>query len=333
MLNEIKVAEGTYTGINNKGGHAQVVYIDKSITIRGGYTTTNWTTSDPVANPTTLDAEGGGRVLYITGNINPTIEGLRITGGDATVLGSDEDGGGVFVQFATATFMNNQVFSNTAHVGGGFNLDQSAATLSHNTIISNNAGHGGGGLWMWQCDNTTLSGNTISFNTASSQAGGLWSGGASDNVIFDSNTFSNNYSGGFAGGLELQGEGYSLIGNTIISNTATHGGGGLFLLNGDFTLTGNTKIDCPTFFEYLLLEYGNVGTASHNADFIIEFFYFLENSIEAPIISRNHAHPEQVRLEGINFLPQMLPLITKIHIKDVVFDAMFLQRLSQVAQT
>ena len=79
----IKVAEGTYTGINHRFGHAQVVYLDKSITIRGGYTTTNWTTSDPVANPTTVDAEGQGRVLYVSGNINPTIAGLRITGGEA----------------------------------------------------------------------------------------------------------------------------------------------------------------------------------------------------------------------------------------------------------
>ena len=31
----IKVAQGTYTGVNNRGGLAQVVYIDKSVTIQG----------------------------------------------------------------------------------------------------------------------------------------------------------------------------------------------------------------------------------------------------------------------------------------------------------
>ena len=35
----IKVAAGTYTGVSTREGVTQVVYIDKSVTIRGGYTT------------------------------------------------------------------------------------------------------------------------------------------------------------------------------------------------------------------------------------------------------------------------------------------------------
>jgi pectin methylesterase-like acyl-CoA thioesterase len=79
----IKVAAGTYTGVTARprnditttGIVTQLVYVSKTITIQGGYTTTNWTTLDPVVNPTTLDAQGQGRVLYITGDISPTIEG------------------------------------------------------------------------------------------------------------------------------------------------------------------------------------------------------------------------------------------------------------------
>jgi hypothetical protein len=97
----IKVAAGTYTGVNVRprqditttGMVTQVVYVSKTIAIQGGYTTTNWTTSDPIANATTLNAEGQGRVLYITGDISPTIEGLRLTGGNAA--GS---GGGIYYQ-------------------------------------------------------------------------------------------------------------------------------------------------------------------------------------------------------------------------------------------
>jgi pectin methylesterase-like acyl-CoA thioesterase len=37
----IKVAAGVYTGVNSYGGLSQVVYISRSVTIRGGYTTTN----------------------------------------------------------------------------------------------------------------------------------------------------------------------------------------------------------------------------------------------------------------------------------------------------
>jgi hypothetical protein len=83
----IKVATGVYTGVNGYGGLSQVIYISKTVTLRGGYTTADWDTSDPEANPTTLYAQGQGRVAYITGAISPTLEGLRLTGGDATWLG------------------------------------------------------------------------------------------------------------------------------------------------------------------------------------------------------------------------------------------------------
>ena len=72
----IKVAAGTYTDVNSYGGLAQVVYVDKTVTIRGGYTTTDWNTPDPDANPTMLDAQRQGRVLYIIGDTTPTIEGV-----------------------------------------------------------------------------------------------------------------------------------------------------------------------------------------------------------------------------------------------------------------
>jgi endoglucanase len=62
----------------------QTVYISKSVIIRDGYTTSDWNTPDPASNQTTLDAQRQGWVLYITGDINPTVEELRITGGDAT---------------------------------------------------------------------------------------------------------------------------------------------------------------------------------------------------------------------------------------------------------
>ena len=99
----IKVAAGVYTGVNNYGGLAQVLHISQTVTVRGGYTTTGDYAGppDPEANETTLDAEGQGGGVYITGTISPTLEGLRITGGDATGLGGGEGawdaGGGVYV--------------------------------------------------------------------------------------------------------------------------------------------------------------------------------------------------------------------------------------------
>ncbi|UCC63943.1 MAG: hypothetical protein JSV36_02460, partial [Anaerolineae bacterium] len=101
----IKVAAGTYTGVRGRpvpadypsppasGIVTQAVYISKTVSIRGGYTTAFSDPPDPEANRTTLDAQGQGRVLYITGNISPTVEGLRITGGYVKDSGG---GGGIY---------------------------------------------------------------------------------------------------------------------------------------------------------------------------------------------------------------------------------------------
>ena len=88
---EIRVAAGAYTDLNGRpradltstGIVTQVIYISKTITLRGGYLTINRFADPPdgQANLTLIDARQHGRGLYITGNISPTIENLAITGG------------------------------------------------------------------------------------------------------------------------------------------------------------------------------------------------------------------------------------------------------------
>jgi len=58
--------------VTTTGVVTQVVYVSKTVTIRGGYMTTNWNVPDPAANLTVLDAQGHGRVLYIVGDISPS---------------------------------------------------------------------------------------------------------------------------------------------------------------------------------------------------------------------------------------------------------------------
>lgn len=56
----LKVA-GTCAGVATVSGEVQTVYINKNLTLQGGYTPTNWLASpDPVANPTVLDAQSAG---------------------------------------------------------------------------------------------------------------------------------------------------------------------------------------------------------------------------------------------------------------------------------
>jgi parallel beta-helix repeat protein len=259
----ILVASGIYTGVQGRpapGGYpnppasgtiTQVVYISKTATIQGGYTTTNWTTPYPITQPTTLDAQGQGRGLLVAGDpstssgqaISPIIEGLHIMGGDAAGLGGglwgQDDGGGVYVITATATISSNWVFSNTAdRCGGGLFLKYSDATLSGNIVISNTAEFGGG--LLLEGSDATLSGNTVTLNDAVYEGGGLILADSAAMLI--SNTVTSNTANlGCGGGLYLYGSAATLNGNDIISNTADYAGG-LYLEESAATLSGNNII-------------------------------------------------------------------------------------------
>jgi uncharacterized repeat protein (TIGR01451 family) len=282
---EIRVAAGTYTGVGGRTASpgylgpaliTQVVYVSTTVTIQGGYTTTNWTTPDSEANPTTLDAQGQGRVLYIASSVSPTLEGLRVTGGEATglrgvyLIGRDA-GGGVYVYTATATISNCVITSNTASTaadgfGGGLYIQNSSATLSGNTVFSNTAsttGNGfGGGLFLHGSP-ARLNGSVVVSNTASTGSG-AWGGGlylSYSDATLSGNTVRGNAAstgaGGTGGGLCLSDSDAILSANTIVSNTAStvsYGdAGGLSLERSDATLSGNTVV-------------GNVASAVGNGD-------------------------------------------------------------------
>lgn len=242
---EIRVAEGTYTGVQNVPSlntgmftATQMVAITKSVTIRGGYTTLDWDTPDPVAHPTTLDAQGQGRVLVITGDIAPTIEGLRITGGDATGLGgvwSGDVGGGIYINGTTAALSDNVVYSNTACVGGGLYLQSSPATMNGNTVSGNTASADAGGLYLY-ASRATLNGNTVSSNTSKGWGGGILL--SNSNATLSGNTVTDN-TGTYGGGVCLSWSDAALNGNTISGNIATIAGGGVEVYHSNATLNGN----------------------------------------------------------------------------------------------
>lgn len=233
----VKVAAGTYTGVNSYGGLSQVVYISKSVTIRGGYTPAFIEPPDPVANPTTLDAQGQGRVLFIAGAISPTIEGLRITGGYTL-----DYGGGAYISEASAKFIGNQVFSNTAvGYGGGLYVGGGSMIIS-NTIISNTASTGGGVLLVGgggvisNTGHATFNNNIVSYNTAS-YGGGIDL--ASSTAVLSNNIVSYNTAhlcGGcsdgeaYGGGLLIDQESDATLINTIIvENYAEKAGSAVYV--------------------------------------------------------------------------------------------------------
>jgi putative cofactor-binding repeat protein len=263
---EICVAAGTYAGVHARAGVTQTVYISKTVTIQGGYTTANWTTPDPAANLTTLDAQGKGRALYITGDIAPTIEGLHMTGGDATGLGGtpggQDAGGGICCDGADPIITSNVIADNVGSSsdgvsGGGVYLKYChGAVIRGNTIVSNTASTGGfgrGGAICLQYSDATVSANTTISNTAST--GGIGCGGGL--YLYNSDaTISGNTVGGNVGSTIGFGEGggiwieYGVVtvsGNTVRGNTAQTPnkgtGGGVYVVYGDgLTLDGNFLI-------------------------------------------------------------------------------------------
>ncbi|GAF72046.1 unnamed protein product, partial [marine sediment metagenome] len=170
----IKVAQGIYTS-----SAFQVVYVNKAITLTGGYTTTDWVHSHPVTQATVIDAEGvtRRRGVYIDGSGVATITLATLTiqrgGGDHygrgvyIVTGTvvlresrllDNSGGGVYVGGGTATLSGNTFQGNsTEDRGGGVYVAGATVTLSGNAIISNTAGYHGGGVYSWDSA-LTLSG-------------------------------------------------------------------------------------------------------------------------------------------------------------------------------
>jgi hypothetical protein len=262
---EIRVAGGVHTDedIINFG---YMVALTKTVTLRGGYDDSFTDPPNPTANPTTLDAQRHGRVISITGDISPTIEGFIVSGGDATGQGGpdgSDDGGGICCYQAHPTIDNNIITDNVASsdssvAGGGvYLLHCDQATISNNTIVSNTASTGGtgrgGGLTLDYSD-TTLSSNVIMSNTAST--GGIGKGGGlylyNSNATLSDNTVAGNVGGpggsSQGGGFYIQYGAVTLIGNTVQGNVARPPqsgiGGGVFVVFADaLTFDGNWIVD------------------------------------------------------------------------------------------
>lgn len=203
---EVRVAEGIYSNVN--------LTISRSVTIMGGYDTSDWDDPDPVLNPTILDAGNTNRVLTILANVSPVIRGLHIRSG------SSSEGAGIFITTGSGnpTIEGNWIYNNTAGVGGGISVRSAQATITGNEIY-NNSSAGGGGLFL--------------FNSGSANP---------VNVLFNE-IRNNNATGGSAdgGGIYVNSNSRAFVeGNTIHNNTAQRDGGGVYVFsNGIVTLQNN----------------------------------------------------------------------------------------------
>ena len=220
---EIRVAAGVYTGVSARAGITQMVYISKTVTLRGGYTTANWTVSDPAANPTTLDAQGQGRVLVIRGD-GLTIEGFIVTGG-----GGYYSGGGINVENASAIIRSNQIRGNSANGdGGAIWVNGGSAQILDNQIISNTA-LWGGGLRIINNADVAIIGNQIMSNAVQIAGGGIHMECCGRvTPLIAQNFIANNNGSSRGGGVLVAGTRARLVNNIFVDNQANNGAGLMF---------------------------------------------------------------------------------------------------------
>lgn len=237
----IKVATGIYNDIHTIDGETQVLYLDKSLIVRGGFPIGDWTTANPAAYPTVLDAAGQGRVVFIpSGSSEPTIEGLHLTGGQADV------GGGVYVgRSAAPTLQHNQVYSNTATSGGALYFIGGSNPRLERNIFHHNSAVEGGALYLGS-GNTIVWNNSFYANTASSQGGGLYT--VFGNPSVRNNTFYGNSAATNGGGGVYVAAGAPTIEHTILAGNINYGlyvaGGSSGAVLSYDDVWGNSGGDC-----------------------------------------------------------------------------------------
>ncbi len=264
----VKVA-GYCAGVNDDTSDKEVVDLNKNLTIRGAYTTSNWSTAQPGVYTTTLDAVQGGRVIKITGWVNVLLENLTLTGGQISSSGGgvyNPDGGRValsntIVSSNTATnngggiyntnsgnivMTNTIVSSNTAYYGGGIANENngSVVTLINTIVSSNTASFSGGGIYNFHYSSMALTNTTVNSNTAVYNGGGIYNFHHSSMALTNT-TFSHNMAS-WGGGILNDVNSKMIMTNIMLNhNLASNDGGGVSNSSSTITMT-NTSVSSNT---------------------------------------------------------------------------------------
>lgn len=243
----ILVAEGTYTTPGSCiVGTAVMCVFAKELTILGGFTTSNWSTANPIANPTIIDGQNSNRPVLLDGrtlSYSPTIrvEGFTVQNGfiqganSGSTFQKSSFGGGLLAE--TGRFiLRDLIFQNNtaqggntnelvggAGTGGGMAIKRavSGTTLEKITFQNNKAygGNGiqrggyaiGGGLFTTE---STINGNNLTFENNIATGGNTNGSGVYDGENADAQ--------GAGIGFQL-GSNVTFDGVAILNNMATGG--------------------------------------------------------------------------------------------------------------
>lgn len=260
----ILVAGGTYSTAANKpecksftSELSIVCIVNEHLTIRGGYSISNWSITDPVANPTVIDGLNLYRGITLLGSSNITtlasltLENITIQNGRASG-NPTASGGGILVDKANV-IIRNVVFQNNKSIGGSSSINSGGTssggglTISdmptnatgtlENLIFINNEARGGsytgtgsnrgglalgGGFYMWR-GNITGSNLTVINNLA--QGGHTTTGTGRDSSWMVAEAA--------GGGFSIH-EGSAEISHILVSENSAIGGNSITYAGGGY---------------------------------------------------------------------------------------------------
>ncbi len=231
----ILIAEGTYNTLNSKtapDGYTgpamvyQIVFIDKSLNISGGYDAT-FSHCDPELYPTIIDGFNQTRCIFVS-NSDPVIEGLRIRNGNATGQEGSawaDVGGGIYAFRGSPIFLDSLVTNCRAEAGGGAFLAYcDYFNLIRVDFVSNRVTDIGGGFETLGSDGY-IDGCLVLGNISDRIGGGGYISYSSPDMV--GCEFRNNSAGDLAGGLGLY-DTWATIGNCTFTNNSSDDGGGIW---------------------------------------------------------------------------------------------------------
>lgn len=253
--------------------------VDRSLTLRG-------------VGTATLDGDGAGPVVWVTGGLLVAIGHLTITNGgetylggglrndgsaltlaNVTIAGNDAfNGGGVGNAGGTMIVTNSNVVDNTSESSGGGIYNSGTLFLSNSHVQRNTSNAGGGILSVGDLylgatvAYLTITRSTVSDNVAEVMGGGI-SNGASDAAVsvlmLDNSPVSDNTAGTYGGGIDNGGIG-TITDSVIRGNHAGTGwwGGGISSSRSPYAGSGVLTVTRSTIEENTASFGGGIGNVS-----------------------------------------------------------------------
>jgi len=216
------------------GLYVERIKLPAGVKLYGGFPANGgaWESRDGLANETTLDGNLTGVVVTVADGAgrDTVVDGFTVK------YGRSDAGGGVYLNNASPTIINNRIRQNSASgytaTGGGICCDNSSPVISGNVIELNTA-QSGPAIYCANHSSPVIERNTIAGNT-----------GASDAAIYCADysqpAISGNIIMGNTGGVYC--DWHSAAGvtsNTIVANTSPSFGGGATCISSAPTIANN----------------------------------------------------------------------------------------------